>query len=321
MPLNYDAIAALTEKKYIPELVDNFFKSHALLALLKDRAYKPWQGLKIVEPLIYGELQHVTSYDAYDNLQYDQTTPITAAEFDWKHLVALIIWPKTDEVKNYGSDVQVKNAIQAKIKVAEQSLMKQFSSQVYGDGSGNGGKDLTGLGAMVANTGVYGGIDRATYTWWNAVVDSNSGTPRPLNTRLMRKMFLAVSDGPDQPDLIITTDALWNKYAETAEGKLAINSRASSRDGKMLADLGFQVLEFMGKPIVADKDCPAGTMLFLNLDYLKLRYSPIANFSMTRVHQADAMVAFKQEILWSGNLTCSNCRRQGKITDLDESQY
>ncbi|MDH7479706.1 MAG: phage major capsid protein [Syntrophomonadaceae bacterium] len=317
MPLNYDAIAALTQKKYIPELVDNFFKSHALLTMLRERAYKPWQGLKIVEPLIYGELSNVKSYDGYDTLSYDQTTPITAAEFDWKHLVAPIIWPKTDEVKNYGSEVQVKNAIQAKVKVAEQSLLKQFSGQLYGDGTGNSGKDLTGLGAMVANSGTYGGIDRSSYAWWNAVVYANGGTARPLNTRLMRKMFLAVSDGPDQPDLIITTDALWNKYAETAEGKLAINSR----DGKMLADLGFQVLEFMGKPIVADKDCPAGTMFFLNLDYLKLRYSPIANFAMTRVHQGDDMVAFKQEILWSGNLTCSNCRRQGKITDLDESQY
>ena len=317
MPLNYDAIAALTEKKYIPELVDNFFKSHALLVLLKERAYKPFTGLKIVEPLIYGELSGVTSYDAYDPVTYDQNTPITAAEYDWKHLVAPIIWPKTDEIKNNGSDVQVKDAIQAKVQIAEESLKKAFATQIYGDGTGNSGKNITGLGATIATTGTYGGIDRATYTWWQAKVYANGGTARPLTTRLMRKMFLELSDGPDQPDLIITTDALWNRYAEIAEGKLTL----SNQNSRKLADLGFQVLEFMGVPVVNDKDCPAGTMYYLNLKYLKLRYSPIANFSTTRIHQADNMVAFKQEILWSGNLTCSNCSRQGKILDLDESQY
>lgn len=317
MPLNYDAIAALTEKKYIPELVDNFFKSHALLVLLKERAYKPFSGFKIVEPLIYGELSGVTSYAGYDTLTYDQNTPITAAEFDWKHLVAPIIWPKTDEIVNNGSDVQVKDAIKSKVQIAELTLTKAFAAQIYGDGTGNSGKDITGLGATIATTGVYGGIDRATYDWWRGKVYANGGTPRPLTTRLMRSVFLDLSDGPDHPDLIITTDKLWNRYAEMAEGKLTLTNTNSRK----LADLGFQVLEFMGKPVVNDKDCPAGTMLFLNLKYLKLRYSPIANFSTTRIHQSDNQVAFKQEILWSGNLTCSNCSKQGKIVDLDESQY
>lgn len=317
MPLNYDAIAALTKKKYLPKLVDNFFSSHALLKLLKEKAYEEWSGYKIVEPLIYGELSGVKSYSGYDTLTYDQNTPITAAEFDWKHLVAPVIWPKTDEVMNHGSDVQVKNAIKAKMQIAELSLKKQFASQLYGDGTGNSGKDITGLGAMIATTGTYGSIARADYAWWQAKVYSNAGTARPLNTRLMRKVFLELSDGDDQPNLIITTDKLWNRYAEMAEGKLALNNK----DSKMLADLGFQVLEFMGKPIVSDKNCPAGTMLYLNLDYIKLRYSPAANFDMTKVHQSDNQVAFKQEILWSGNLTCGNCRRQGKITDLDETQY
>lgn len=317
MPLNYDAISALTKKKYIPKLMDNFFKSHALLKLLKEKAYKEWTGYKIVEPLIYGELANVTSYSGYDTLTYDQTTPITAAEFDWKHLVAPIIWPKTDEVQNYGSDVQVLNAIESKMQIAELTLKNKFATQVYGDGTGNSGKDITGLAAMIAATGTYGTIDSATYTWWQSQVFSNGGTARPLTTRLMRKAFLALSDGDDQPGLLITTDKLWNRYAEMAEGKLTLQNK----DSKMLADLGFQVLEFMGKPIVADKDCTAGTILLLNLNYLKLRYSPIANFAVTKVHQSDNQVAFKQEILWSGNLTCGNRRKQGKITDLDESQY
>jgi hypothetical protein len=40
---------------------------------------------------------------------------------------------------------------------------------LYGDGTGNGGKNLDGLGAAVAvspTSGTYGGINRATWTFW-----------------------------------------------------------------------------------------------------------------------------------------------------------
>jgi hypothetical protein len=72
---------------------------------------------------------------------------------------------------------------------------------------------------------------------------------------------------------------------------------------------------------VADKDCPAGTMYMMNCKYLRLRYSPAAHFRNTPWHRAHGFVGKKQEILWSGNLTLSNARRIGKITDLDESGY
>ncbi|QNB45844.1 phage major capsid protein [Thermanaerosceptrum fracticalcis] len=318
MALNYNAITALTRKKHVPKLVDNFFNSHPLLVLLKkrDKGYSPFEGHSIVEPLMYGELNNVGSYGAYDTTNYDQSTPITAAEFAVKHLVAPITLSFPEEVQNHGSDVKVLDLLDAKYQVAEETLMKKFSTQLYGDGTGNSGKDITGLGACVAASGTYGNISPVDFAGWVAQVDSNSGQARPLNTRMMRRMFLSSSDGPDKPDLIITTDKIWNRYAEMAEGKLQL-----STNSKMLADLGFQVLEFMGVPIVADKDCTAGTMFFLNTKYLKLRYSPIANFKATPVRPADTYIGIKQEILWSGNLTCSNRRRQGKITDIDETGY
>lgn len=315
MALNYDAITALTRKKHIPKLIDNFFNSHPLLVMLRDRQ-KPASGVKIVEPLIYGELANVQSYKGFDTITYDQTIPITAAEYSWKHLVAPIVFAKTDEIENAGEE-QVLSALEAKVRIAEESLKKQFSVQIYGDGAGNAGKNIDGLGIAVANTGTYGGIDRATYAWWQAKVYANGGAARPLTTRLMRQVYLAVSDGQDKPGIIVTTKALWNRYAEIIEGTIQVQTDA----GKKLASLGFQVLEFMGTPVVWDNECPAGAMYFLNTDYLQLRYSPQANFTPTRWRQSDSMVAAKQEILWSGNLTSSNCRRQAKLVDLDETGY
>lgn len=321
MPLNYDAITALARKKYIPNLTDNFFKSHALLALMmKGDRYKPFDGHTIVEPLIYGELSGVKSYRGYDTVAYDQNIPITAAEYPIKHLVAPVSIAESEDIETTGSgDIAVKNLMESKFQIAEKSLKKQFATQLRGDGTGNTGKDITGLGATIATTGTYGGIDRATYTWWKAVVHSNSGQARPLLTRLMRKLFIALSDGPDHPDIILTTDPLWNRLAEIMEGKI----RITTKDSAYLADLGFQVIEFMGVPVVNDKEATASTMEMLNTKYLKLRYSPAANFRPTKWRRAPGtqFIGQMQEILWSGNITCSNAMMQGKLTDLDETGY
>lgn len=49
--------------------------------------------------------------------------------------------------------------------VSEARLLNRIAGDIYLDGTGNGGKNITGLGAAVPDaptTGTYGGIDRAT---------------------------------------------------------------------------------------------------------------------------------------------------------------
>lgn len=315
MALNYGALTALTRDKYVPKLVDNFFKSTPLLAMLRDRQ-KEWNGgPAIVEPLIHGELSGGTSFSGYDTVTYPQTTPITAAKFDPKFLVQPVIIADTEVEQNTGPE-QVLSLLEAKMEIARLTLSKLFSTQLYADGTGNSGKDITGLGAVLSTTSTYGGIAVADMSTWAAKVNALSPA-QPLTTALMRKMFLDVSDGNDKPDVIITTKALWNRYAELAEGRITVTSSV----GEKLANLGFQVLEFMGVPVVWDADCPAGYMYFLNTKYLQLRVSPRMNFTATKWHRADNMIADKCEILWGGNLTCNQRRRQGLITGLDESGY
>lgn len=47
MALNFDALTALTRKKYVPKLVDNIFKSSPMLSYLKDRQKSYDGGLSI----------------------------------------------------------------------------------------------------------------------------------------------------------------------------------------------------------------------------------------------------------------------------------
>jgi len=315
MSLNYDAIAALTEKKYIPKLVDNFFKSNPLLVYLKKREQTFPGGYKIVEPLIYGNISGVTSYSLYDQVVYDTSIPISAAEFVPKNIVAPIIISKDEELQNSG-ETQVLQLLKSKIQIVEETLKATVTSQLYSDGTGNGGKDITGLAAAIADSGVYGGIDRSAHDWWKAKVVSNNvssiGTSADLSLTNMVRTFLSVSDGNDQPDLILCGVATWHEYFKAIENKVELTTVL----GKEMANYGFQTLEFMGKPVVADLNCPEGLMYFLNSKYIKWRPHKSANFATTPFRADDTRIAKKQEILLTANLTVNNCRRLAVLKDI-----
>lgn len=314
MALNYNALEALTGKKYIPKLVDNVFKSNPFLTYLKQRQ-KPYDGgYKIVEPIIYNELGGIQSYTLYDTVTYDTNIPVTAAEFEPKNVVAGIIISKDEELKNTGEN-QVLSMLESKIQIVEESLKKYMTNVLYGDGTGNNGKDITGIGAAISDTGAYGGIDRTTEIWWKAKVLSNSGTPgtpAALDWDKMVQLFMSLSDGNDQPDMILCGSATWIEYHKLIKNNITINSDVSRK----MASLGFNTLEFFGKPLVADPNCPEGTMYFLNSRYIKLRPHKQANFTATKFRPDDTRIAKKKEILWTGNLTINNCRRFGKLTDI-----
>ena len=315
MPLNYDALSALTEKKYIPKLIDNFFRSNPFLVYLKERQKTFPGGHKIVEPLIYGNVEGVRSYSLYDTISYDTNIPISAAEFEPKNLVAPIIISKDEELRNAG-ETQVLQLLESKIQIVEETLKAAVTSQLYSNGTGNGGRDLTGLSAAISDSDIYGGIDRATNAWWRARVISNHattpGTPAVLSLERMVRTFLGVSDGNDQPDMLLCGLATWFEYYRAVEGRVQIQTTM----GKKMADYGFQTLEFMGKPIIADPNCPEGRIFFLNSKYINWRVHKNANFAVTKFRPDDTRLAKKQEILLTGNLTVNNCRRLAVLQDI-----
>lgn len=318
MPLNYDAISALTRVKHMPRIVDQIFKSTPLLSMLRERQQTYNGGYKITEPLSYGELTKIKSYSLYDTIEYDQNIPISAAEFVPKNIVAPFTISKDEELKNQGEQ-QVLDLVDAKMQILRNSLQKQLTLQLLGDGTGNSGKDIDGFAIMLSDTGTYGGISRADYPWWRVNVFANGGTERALDTKLMLRAYMACVDGDDKPTIIVCDKKTWMAYYNVVEGKVQIVTQPM----KKLIGLGFQTLEFMGIPVVWDDNIDPdvhgggnGIMYFINMKYVKLRPHKQANFTVTPMRQADSQIAFKQEILWTGNLTMNQARRHAVIKDI-----
>ena len=311
MDPNVGVMLSTTLKKYRKTLTDNIHKSNAVFYMLKEKGgiREEDGGERIVEPLMYGKNTTAKSYDGYEALDTTPQTGIDSAEYNWKQYSVSISISGKEERQNAGTS-RIVNLLDAKIKQAELSLTESLSEGLFSDGTGNSSKNLTGLAAMVNNSGTYGGINSSTYTWWKAGVDSTSES---LSLADMRTAFNTASvGGKDTPDLIVTTQSLFEAYeglftqvAVTGSNARAGDFSTMSEGQKKIADGGFQTLQYKGVPIVWDEQCTAGYMYFLNTKHMKLVVHKEANFETTNFVKPENQDARVAQVLWMGNLTCN----------------
>jgi len=226
------------------------------------------------------------------------------------------------EILNNEGDNQLMDVYDNYIDAAERSLEDTMDAALYGDGTANGGKQLTGLATavpIVVNSGVYGGIDRATAVIWQTkTYDAQTVNPaigtqvtkdtvRPLISSIMTKQ----SRGRDYADLIIMSP---EHYAAYDAATIAIQRQTNETS---LGKLGFSALEYIGggkrAEIVLDggigSNMPANTSFGLNTDSFRLRYHPQRNFDKVFDGEGQMPIdkdAIAQFIGWMGELTMTN---------------
>ena len=198
------------------------------------------------------------------------------------------------------------NLLEAKVMQAEESLREGFNTMFFGDGTGNSGKDWNGLGNLVEASGTVGGINRATggNEYWRSYEENSAGA---LTLAQMATAYNTVSVGNDHPDMVLTTQTLFEKYEALLQPQLRYTDTKT-------ADAGFQNLLFKAAPVVYDVGCTAGVMYFLNSKYLTLVGHSGKWFSQTEFVRPENLDAKYALIMCYGNLTVRNAKKQGKLT-------
>jgi hypothetical protein len=300
--------------------VDNVFLHTPLLFWLKESNRRKILngGYSIVEPLMYGKNTTVKSYSGYEELDTTPQEGITSAEFNWKQVAGSISISREEERKN-NSEHAIVNLLESKMQQTELSLEDALTAMLYSDGTGNSGKDILGLLAICADapaTGILGGIDRATNTWWRnyAVSGVQSATAFDNLLDRMETMYNTCSKGSDHPEIYVSGQTVFEGY----KGLLLQNERytkvvSEGKMAKLVANGGFTTVMFNGIPVIYDDQCPAGKMYGLNSKYLKWVADTETNFITTDFVRPEDKDAKTAQILFMGNLTVANCARQGVI--------
>lgn len=162
-----------------------------------------------------------------------------------------------------------------KIERAIRRQAKSLGKDLY---SGTGGDALVGLlstNGPMDSVGTYASIDRGTYTQWAGNKLAGGGNPRALTLGLMRDAKRRTYEKSGEwPDLIVCDAFQQDKYGSLLGSERRYMQDVTMRGQKITLDGGFRALEFDGIPVIADVNCPAGTMLFLHTPALAVRQLP-----------------------------------------------
>lgn len=303
---DYDAIIATTLKNYLPKLEDNVFSARPLVFFLKQAGQIRTisGGNKIVLPLIYAQNDTAGSYSGYDVISTTPQDGISAAEYDWKQYAVSVAISGIEEAMN-NSDEEVIDLLEAKIMQAEETVLEQMDEMFFGDGTGNGNKDWNGLDNLVAqNATTVGNIDPAANTFWQSNIDT---TAEVLTKAKMETYFNNASVGNDKPNVILTTQTLYEKYNSLLQDNLRFTQTST-------ADAGFENLLFHTAPMTYDTYCQSGRMYMLNSKYIRLVGHGSRWFTPTPFQRPTNQDARYSQILVYGNLTISNRKRHSVLT-------
>lgn len=132
MALTYSQINAITEKHFVPKLVDNVYASNALLSVLDKEMIDG--GEKIIAPIISSTPSSGHFYSGFDTLNVTPTDNISAAEFDWKMLFEPIKISGLQELQNAGDAAKLK-LVASKMMVAEKNFKENLAVGLFSDGT------------------------------------------------------------------------------------------------------------------------------------------------------------------------------------------
>lgn len=311
------------------ELADNLTNNNALLRRLKERGNVRTisGGNVIAEELMYNDssTSNVNSYSGYEVLNIAPNSPISAAQFSLAQYASAVTISGLEQLQNTGKE-QMIDLLDGRMQVAEAQMQNRIGGDIYLDGTGNGGKNLTGLAAAVpvtATSGTYGGIVRSTWSFWQTVSYSgltNGGAAvSAANIQAyLTALTIQLVRGTDKTDLIVMDNNYFQFYVNSLQAIQRINSEGSGAAGA-----GFASLKFFGGgsscDVVLDGGigaaCTANRAWCLNTKYIHYRPHKDRNFvPIGGERQAVNQDAIVKLIGWAGNMTMSGSKFQGLLS-------
>ena len=314
-------IIATTIQSRSGELADNLTQNNAILQRLNQKGnVRPFSGGNVIlEEIMYDDTttNNANSYSGYEVLNIAPDSPISAAQYKIAQYADAVTMSGLEMLQNSSKEAII-DLLDGRMQVSEARLLNRISGDLYGDGTGNGGKNLDGLGAAVAavpTTGTYGGINRATWTFWQNQITTGATSSTTILAAMTTAAIKQIR-GTDKADLIVAGNTLYSYYVGALQ---AIQRIAAEESGAA----GFASLKFYGGGTSADVVLGGGYgsqetatyMYFLNTNYLFLRPHKERNFvPIGGERQSINQDAIVKLYGWAGNLTTSNSFLQGLLT-------
>lgn len=312
-----------------PGIEDLMAKSNALYNVLKRKGrFRSFDGPEIRQSLQIDKAKAQWA-KGYDILANPPLELINDAVWTPKAVYVPISLTGQELRANRGAN-QVHDILETYMEAAEQALVDEFDTALHSDGTGDGGKQLSGLGAaipIITNTGIYGGINRADHAKWRTTTYSaatsfptigtvvDSTTIRPMLNRIMMER----SVGNRAADLLVMSPEHYEAYDAAT---VAIQRLVRETE---LGKMGFQSIEYVGGGRRAEivlasginSAMPANTTYGIDTQSMWIRYREGFNFA--NLFDGDGAMPINQDAIaqfigWEGELTLTNPLYSWRLT-------
>lgn len=303
MAVSIDTINSITQRFFIPKLVDNISTSNVLLMEVPKASVSG--GVDIRQPVWYAFNTADGWYSGAETLSTSSNEKVTALVFDWKQSYQNITITAIDELKNAGES-KVIDHVKTQVMIAEESMRDLFGTGMYNDGTNS--KHISGVNSYLSASNTYGGISQSTNSWLQAQVDSTTTT---LSLSAMKSSYESATEGPDKPNLITTTETLFASFWGLLQPQQRYTDSAS-------AAAGFKNLLFEGARVFEDSYATSSSMFFHNTKYMSLKSHKDRTFpgKFEPFQKFQTQDSKSGKIFWAGELICSQPRKQALMSAL-----
>ena len=315
MAVTLAGLDVVTSKWYSDSVIDNAFLTNLLFAILWERRRTIQGGTDFVQPVVLTVPTAVGSYAGNQiiSVPYDQN--IFGAEFNMAQYYSGVQVTDQDDWINMGPPA-VLNLLETRCILSDMALRDFIGTDMQGSGTPSQASPnpLIGLALAVANTGVYGNIDRAVFANWQANVTS-AGAPGAFTLALANTAAWNATRDSDRPDLYITTRGVMAKLTTLTQP-----AQRFVREDAYLASIGFSNILFMDRPVVMDEHVPTSPFSLwygLNTKYLHLYVQMARSFRYIPFQMQALQNSAIQRTLVALALVCGSPRSQLVITGID----
>jgi hypothetical protein len=250
------------------EVTEQSFLKTPFIYWLRERGHiENISGYRRIEiPLKYGSNETVRWIGKGSTVPIQDSELLTMAYEDWKYVAASVVRWFTEDQQNR-QRAQAIRMVETKLDAAETSLYEELERVMFADGTGtNEPNGLQNLISATPTTGTIHGLSRVTYDWWRNQQKTSSGAASVYLVSDMRTCLNDItkySKVEFRDIVLLTNQSVYELYEDVCMDMKILSN-------VMLADAGFDSIQFKGKPLMWCPSAPSGNMYFINTNYYKL---------------------------------------------------
>jgi hypothetical protein len=267
--------------------------------------------------------QNIKWFGRGDVFGLGEKEELTRLKWEAKNLGTNVVRFWEDERKIRG-EAKLMEYVEDMVSSTREALKDTLAAAMFSNPTSNV-KQINSLAELISTTpatGTFGGLDRATNVHLrNYTYDFTGKTVATDLLDVMNKTYNTISQfrtgARKTPDIILTTQDIYEQYEAICEGLRRIDSNVTGR-----ASLGFGQLMFKDLEIFWDPLCPAGTMYMLNSTTLEIPVDPEYFFEMTEwKYVAGNSLDRNAQILSVLQMTCDMPAKNAVIYNIPASGF